>query len=483
MKRLVVFSAIIAVWAISFSIPIFAAELEDLAGDLYISEVASLEEKYVEIYINKKVDSDDYFVMTALADEVPTKALNLGSLSEQLSGSYYLFLDIDDISLTNPNNTRTVYLCKGNESDKNARKSCVTESIDQFTYSGLSKNSENSWSRDFDGVDLTIKESKRTPGEPNDFNINQKDDEDEKEDTNKAVQFCQALVLSEISSIEQWIEIYNKSDLTILPANMVDCQIGIQSGDTKTGGIRNYNYHKISSFLNFSSIDKYEYMVLDLTKTESKNKLLPNSSSIKDRSVIMADNEVDYDYGAIYKSQKEGTSLSYFADGWKVTYLPTPGEENKYQQYQTCEPGKHINEVTGNCVKDVDPPAECPEGQYRNPETGRCKKYPEEKVLAECPEGQYRNPLTNRCKKIASDDDLMPCAEGYERNPETNRCRKIRSTDSAEYAVDPYGENSENYTWAIIGAVGIGVIGLLIALQFRHEIAQGFAKIGKRIKK
>jgi len=39
----------------------------------------------------------------------------------------------------------------------------------------------------------------------------------------------------------------------------------------------------------------------------------------------------------------------------------------------------------------------CPEGEERNPETGRCKKI---KVYPPCPPGQERDPVTHRCKTI-----------------------------------------------------------------------------------
>lgn len=488
MKRLVVCLAMLAAGVLVFDSPAYAED-PPLSEDLYLSEISistSLDEKYVEIFINNPVTSNDYYIMTTSNDGSSlSTGYNLAGISDQEAGSHYVFTGVKaGLYLTNPSNGRILYLCQGDQSKTVDKEACKTDYVDKYAYSYL-LNTSNSWSRDFDDENLIFKESIKTPGQKNNFAVGEDEDEDEdkEEDIEKVTQYCQALVLSEISSVEQWVEIYNKSDLTIFPANMSECLLGVQSGDTKAGGLRNYSYYKVSSFLSFSSINRYAYVVLDLTKTESKNKIIPNSSSIKDRSVIIADDETDYDYGAIYKSQKEGTTLSYFADGWKVTYSPTPGEENKYQQYQTCEPGKHINEKTGNCVKDPEPPAECAEGQYRNPETGRCKKIAEANVLAECPEGQYRNPLTNRCKKIATDDDLVPCAEGYERNPETNRCRKIRASENAEYAVEPFGVSNENHTWAIIGAIGIGAIGLLIILQFRHEIAQGFGNIVRRIKK
>lgn len=77
----------------------------------------------------------------------------------------------------------------------------------------------------------------------------------------------------------------------------------------------------------------------------------------------------------------------------------------------------------------------CKSNQYRNPETGRCKKKESRKP---CKEGEYRHPETGRCRKIRRPTSsrppreksprtgLKPCKEGYARNMETRRCRKIR---------------------------------------------------------
>jgi hypothetical protein len=59
--------------------------------------------------------------------------------------------------------------------------------------------------------------------------------------------------------------------------------------------------------------------------------------------------------------------------------------------------------VSPKIVKKTSPKAKtkkvkpCPEGEERNPETGRCKKI---KVYPPCPPGQERDPITHRCKTI-----------------------------------------------------------------------------------
>jgi len=88
---------------------------------------------------------------------------------------------------------------------------------------------------------------------------------------------------------------------------------------------------------------------------------------------------LEYSHG-----QKKGTSYAFigYDDGdemWERTYAITPGFENRYQEYRSCEAGKVINPETGNCVK-VEEEVEkvCKEGYYLNEETGRCNKVPAE---------------------------------------------------------------------------------------------------------
>lgn len=293
----------------------------------------------------------------------------------------------------------------------------------------------------------------------------------EEETGDDVPQYCSVLQLSEISTNEQWIEIYNDSDFVILPVNLKNCFLSVQYGDKIIDGKPNYRKLNLGSFSGLSRIEEYEYFIISINETS-----LSLAKNVKDRSVVIHDNTDDYS-DTLYSTQKAGTSLSYFADGWKITYHVTPRAENIYQQWQTCETGKHINEATGNCVKDPEPPAECAEGQFRNPETGRCKKIASEKELVECAVGQFRNPLTNRCKKIAVDDGLKPCAEGWERNPDTNRCRKIISSEPAQFSIDEMeGSDAENY-WIWAGIGGLLAVGGVVLWQFRPEISKFFKKI------
>jgi len=68
----------------------------------------------------------------------------------------------------------------------------------------------------------------------------------------------------------------------------------------------------------------------------------------------------------------------------------------------TSEPSPKVLEQTTKVIKKISPKSKtkklkpCPEGEERNPETGRCKKI---KIYPPCPEGQIRDPNTHRCRK------------------------------------------------------------------------------------
>jgi hypothetical protein len=284
-------------------------------------------------------------------------------------------------------------------------------------------------------------------------------------DEEPELDLCAYISLNEISfsEPEKFIEIINTFDQTI---DLTDCALRrgsvnmILEGELAPGEIKSFDVTNSSLTQSNNSVNIYIYDLI----------LKQNISALT----------------VAYKA-KAGASYAWLSvdgvEGWYSTFAMTPGAANIYQQFQTCEVGKHINVATGNCVKDADPPAECAEGQYRNPATGRCKKLDSDKALAECAEGQFRNPLTNRCKKIASDDELSPCAEGWERNPETNRCRKTPIGSEAAYAVGPMSGSPQDRAWLWIGGVGAGLLALMIAWQFRPEIGRLFGKIVSKVKK
>lgn len=265
---------------------------------------------------------------------------------------------------------------------------------------------------------------------------------------------CYGLEFSEILSYyandksEQFIELYNPTDRDI---DLSSCRLQYKKKTyTLSGAIQSNSYFAIYP-ASFSP-------ALSLTKN-------PSSSNAID--LIDSDNSL-VDTLVYLHGQKKSTSYAKFYDSsgaeiWELTYSATPGLENNYQEFRTCEAGKVINPDTGNCVK------------VSTSTTN---------TLAECPAGKYRNPLTGRCKNIETGStEPKPCAEGYERNPTTNRCRKIVAENSgAGYALVPTTSSSKS-TFIALGAVVLIVsLGLIyIILQFRREIARAIRKLKQRL--
>lgn len=274
---------------------------------------------------------------------------------------------------------------------------------------------------------------------------------------------CEFLSLNEISFSDpkKFIEIVNTTSKTI---DLSDCALR-----------RGNKYINMTGNLAPGKIKSFDVQNTELTQTNG-------SVNIHIYDILQKKN-----VATVYYKAKNKTSFAWLkVDGkesWYSTYAMTPGKKNVYQKFQTCEAGKHINEATGNCVKDPKPPAECKADQYRNPETGRCKKIDSGTTLKPCRADQYRNPETGRCKKIASDSGLKPCKEGWERNPETNRCRKIPVGGEATHAVGPMTDENENRTWVLIGAIGAAAIAGLIIWQFHPEIKRFFERIYAKIKR
>ncbi|MBR3256888.1 lamin tail domain-containing protein [Candidatus Saccharibacteria bacterium] len=258
----------------------------------------------------------------------------------------------------------------------------------------------------------------------------------------RTIEFSEILTYFENSNTEQFIEIFNRSEEKV---ELSRCFLRYKNKNYALSGEIGAN-----GFLVFYNVPEWG---LSLTK---------NPTSSNTLEIIDADGEV-VDKLVYSSGQRKGVSLAmigFKADGsenWAQTYNVTPGRENIYQQYKTCPIGKVINLETGNCVNETSLVT----------------------TLAECPEGKYRNPLTGRCKSYATtaSAELKPCAEGYERNPETGRCRKIVKNDGASYELKPetFEEKSEFVAiWSIVAVIAVGV--MYILFQYREEIAGAFRK-------
>ena len=255
----------------------------------------------------------------------------------------------------------------------------------------------------------------------------------------KGLQFSEIYTYYETSKSEQFIELYNTKSEQIL---LDGCQIRYKNKNHTLRGIvapeGYYVYYPDGFNLTKNPVNSNTLELIDTDGTTIDTLVYPNGQR----------------KGAAY------AFIGYDEKGeeiWRVTYAPTPGTANNYQEFRTCEKGKVINEATGNCVKVTTASAKiCKEGQYLNIITGRCKKYESVKEKT--------------------------CKEGYYLNPDTNRCRKIAENKGAEYGLQPesYEEQSSFVAlYAVLGIVGVGA-GYLI-YEFRHEIAHAFSKVKHKI--
>ena len=313
-----------------------------------------------------------------------------------------------------------------------------------------------------------------------------------KPEPSKELNKCEGLKLSEIASNvdEQFIEIINSGEKTVITTG---CKLTV--GDS---GVRE-NIDNIELNPGEFLTIKIKNTNLKLPKTKGKVYLLDEAGS-----------QID---SAEYEKLAKSSSWSLIDDEWMQTFMITKNSENIFKEYLDCQNGYERNTL-GRCVKIAIPSVEspCPAGQYRHPETRRCRKneaaktitpckdgyYRSEetgrcrsiasavtKTLKPCPEGQFRNSSTGRCKKIASTDDIAKeCPEGFERNPQTKRCRKIKSASmptvgSATAEVKQVA--GATWGWWVFGGVSLLAVGYGV-WQWRWEISQFVRKIRERVR-
>ena len=233
---------------------------------------------------------------------------------------------------------------------------------------------------------------------------------------------CKGLVFSEVLTYyenlksEQFVEVYNSTAEQI---RLDGCKLKYKNKFYELSGVMRPEEYKANYFENIS-----------LTKNPT------NKNEIE----LIDANDETIDKLEIPNGQRKGTSyalIGFNADGselWRVTYAPTPGEANNYQEYKTCEAGKVINPETGNCVK-----------------------------------------VTEATVRI--------CKEGYRLNEETGRCVKIKENTGADYAVktEEFEEKSSFVAmYAVLGVVAVGVI--YIIYEFRGEILKFWRKVFRQFR-
>ena len=269
---------------------------------------------------------------------------------------------------------------------------------------------------------------------------------DTEEDKPSQPSQCRGLVFNEILSYyesfktEQFIELYNNSAEQIL---IDGCKLKYKNKTYILSGI-------------LGAEGYIAYYPSELGFNITKNPANSNTIELIDTDDVVID-KLTYPNG-----QRKATSYAFIGfdqageEIWKVTYSPTPGAANNYQEFKTCEVGKVLNQATGNCVKATSV---------------------SEKV---CKEGYYLNILTGRCRKKTT-TTTKTCKEGYYLNPETGRCRKITENHGADYSLQPqnYQEHSSFIAlYAILGVIGLGLAYLIY--EFRREIKKLFHKLFRR---
>lgn len=198
---------------------------------------------------------------------------------------------------------------------------------------------------------------------------------------------------------------------------------------------------------------------------------------------------------AAYQDARDDESWALINNTWQYTDNPSPnlanipmtaviseGETTDDTTVSTCPAGKYRNPLTGRCKKyeTESTPTPCNPDQERNPETGRCRSiFSNTTSLTPCKVGQERNPETNRCRSVASTSAkaLTPCKAGQERNPDTNRCRKsIESIKLDSIKDSPALMKSDGFGWLLAGGA-MASLGGYGVWEWRREITSGLQKV------
>lgn len=202
--------------------------------------------------------------------------------------------------------------------------------------------------------------------------------------------------------------------------------------------------------------------------------------------------ETVYSYPDIGDGDYKGFSWAVDGTGKWRWAVASPGGANNFaipaglgsvkaDARTPCRADQFRNPETGRCKKlaSASSTKPCKPGQYRNPETNRCRSLATATAQKPCKPGQYRNSATNRCKSAtAASAGLKPCKPGQERNPDTNRCRKKASSiPGSAFAVEPLNETGKAFAgWWALGGVGVLAAGYG-AWEWRQEAAAAMRKM------
>lgn len=284
-----------------------------------------------------------------------------------------------------------------------------------------------------------------------------------------------------------YIKLYNPSDTIVYLDDLV---IRTDSNSASSSSS--------NTFTLFGEVAPHGYMIVYETDSGGKISLTNGGGYVWLEDVLgiaRYDDTITHYESAT--SDKQGWSYALINNTWQWTMTPQPMGENNLllpapvvEIPKACPVGQYRNPDTNRCrtiEEAVNALASCSEGQERNPLTNRCRSVlSATTTLMPCGEGQERNPATNRCRSIASAvAELIPCDEGYERNPATNRCKKVVSVSSPAASLTQPAEVSSQKTlidnpYAITSAIVLG--GVAYALyEWRSEMRDGYKKLTAKL--
>lgn len=252
----------------------------------------------------------------------------------------------------------------------------------------------------------------------------------------------------------EFIEIHNDGEV---PVSLHEYSLRVRGGSSD----------KVYRLPKDVSVDAGEYYVV--SNSDIKYSLNNTAGSVQ----LMRDGAVTEGDGIVeYSAPPAGQSWSFFSDEnarlWSYTTLPTPGAANVLQAPALVAPSESVQKP-------------CNADQFRNPETGRCKKLSTAKAATPCKSNQYRSEETGRCRNVAVAKAATPCKEGQERNPETNRCRNIKKMTSASHGLSAVEAKEASggiawYAWVVVIGVVLGVL-VYAVWEWRDEVRELLTKL------
>ncbi len=295
---------------------------------------------------------------------------------------------------------------------------------------------------------LEVKEGEIQPVDPE---LPGEDSEEEPDNSEEPLEVLPLIITELLANPKgadignEFIELYNPNEHTAVSLNDLRLRVGLDSA----------KWHLLP----------IDVIVQPLQYVALYNNEVPFTLANTASGVQLFKGDAPLGYRIEYMQPKDDYSWSLIEGVWQYTAVATPGAENKA-----------VAEVVNKGEeKAASTPKPCAENQFRNPETGRCKRIAEATSgPTPCKEGQVRNPETNRCRSIAATSSApTPCKEGQERNPETNRCRKIIKMSEVGHGVLGVTTKTGNQpSWYIVGTIGLVVAAILAYAiwEWRQEL-------------